>query len=391
MRFAPRSLTCLVLVFLIAACGAAEDVAGAAEVRADAADVRTGSADGDLTSMETGETRALESGQRLQLDETGEALLSYTDHLQVRLFRDTDLLMEAMADPDAPPWAEVRLSAGTVLAGLQLEELAEQRLAITTEGAVVTALATDYLVHVTAEDATTWTVVREGVVAVEGAGTTVEVAAGSATFVVAGQPPAEPFAATRAVIGSRLPDIAQLTNGALTDTDVLTARADGGGDDGAGDDGAGDDDGDGGSAGGEVVRATTDDATFTLDLSDELVDRADDLVAAVDAAARTFAAVRIDNRSDAPITIDTVEATAGGGAVSFRPAAADLRGLRSDVPLYDTQTYEEATALLDAAETGRTVRPGESAVLLFVTDRPLRTLAEAVLVGSMGRVELTAG
>jgi hypothetical protein len=104
----------------------------------------------------------------------------------------------------------------------------------------------------------------------------------------------------------------------------------------------------------------------------------------------TFALVAVSNEGDQGVTVEAIEVTAEGGELRVLRRAHDLvRSLRGDVELYDTETYEEASALLDAvASEPARVDAGASVVLLVGGDHAPPTPATVVAVGSFGRLPL---
>ena len=148
------------------------------------------------------------------------------------------------------------------------------------------------------------------------------------------------------------------------------------------------------TAGGEGVYAgSADDATVEVDLSGTATGLAEDaatLLEAVGGPPMTFVVARVDNGGDDPVTLEAVEVTDDTGTVlSLAPAVTVARELRSAVDLYDTETYEQATRLLEAVELQTaTAAPGATTEHLLVADGTLSTPAEVVAVGSFGRATL---
>lgn len=148
------------------------------------------------------------------------------------------------------------------------------------------------------------------------------------------------------------------------------------------------------TAGGEGVYAgSADDATVEVDLSGSATGLAEDAAALLEAVGgppRTFVVARVDNGGDDPVTLEAVEVTDDTGTVlSLAPAVSVVRELRSAVDLYDTETYEQATELLESVELQTTTAdPGISTEHLLVAEGTLSAPAEVVAVGSFGRATL---
>ena len=116
------------------------------------------------------EQRPMELGDAVNVAGPGEGRLDFADGFIVSIFRDTALQIEGFAG-EMSPFDRVRLNAGTLYAdGSGVDETAGRRVAVTTDGAVITALGTEFVVYYSAGLALTWVIVADGAVEVAAAG-----------------------------------------------------------------------------------------------------------------------------------------------------------------------------------------------------------------------------
>lgn len=172
--------------------------------------------------------QAVQTGDAINVRERGEGWLTFPDYLIVRIFRDTDMgiSVEGEIDPETPPIIEVELRGGTVFGSRpDPAEVAEQRVTITTAGAVITTTGTKFLVHVDRDSEATWVLVASGEVQMEGAGETVTVPAGWQSWTIPGEEPLAPVPGTRAMVEALFPEelplLDDLTIDALEDEALL--------------------------------------------------------------------------------------------------------------------------------------------------------------------------
>lgn len=182
---------------------------------------------GDESRLTLEARQTVRTGDAINVLERGEGWLTFPDYLIVRIFRDTDMAISVAGDidPDTPPIIEVELRGGTVFGSRpDPAEVAEQRVTITTAGAVITPTGTKFLVHVDPESETTWVLVASGEVEMQGANEAVTVEAGWQSWTIPGEDPLPPVPATRAMVEALFPDelplLDDLTLDALMD-DVL--------------------------------------------------------------------------------------------------------------------------------------------------------------------------
>lgn len=176
-------------------------------------------------TVPTGAWYGVSRGGRINVSASGLAVLRLANFLQVRIFRNSGLDAVAVADPGASALTQMRLRFGTVFNRGFPQAEARRYLAVTTDGAEIYDLGTEYLVYYNPETRVTWVVVTDGRVEVRGAGQSVIVPAGWQTWVEPNQAPEPIRVATRAEVGDRFPSVEALTGGALADGDVLLTAA----------------------------------------------------------------------------------------------------------------------------------------------------------------------
>jgi len=176
-------------------------------------------------------------GDSVQVADDGEAALSDGSTVSARVFHQTQLRFLGLTAPDDPAVAddvataraagggtlpEYQLLAGTTYTTATPDPDSGLPVVVTTPGASASSTGGTFLLYYDADAATTWVIVTDGLVTVTSAsGGAIDVPATFATEVTASSGPIDPQLATRAVLGSGLPAISDLTNGALADTDVL--------------------------------------------------------------------------------------------------------------------------------------------------------------------------
>ena len=139
-----------------------------------------------------GQHEPVDTGDKINVDQTGLGILTFANLLRVEVFRKTELQVKAAPDPNAPLIVKLYLALGTTRQ--ELQKRAGKRVDVTTETgwATIRAVATEYLISME-DDEVTWVVVFDGEVEVEAQGQTVIVRAGQATWVEPGQPPHSPI------------------------------------------------------------------------------------------------------------------------------------------------------------------------------------------------------
>jgi ferric-dicitrate binding protein FerR (iron transport regulator) len=166
-------------------------------------------------------TRAVFAGDAVDVSADGEGQLSFADFLVIRLFRDTQLRLDAQCDPGAPPLICYWLDVGTTFNTITPGALAGRRVEVHTSGAVITAVGTQFLAYSDPASQSTWLVATDGTVHVSAAGGEVDVPAHSQTSISPGQPPAPPRPAVRANTAPQFPPVERLTQGSLSDSMIL--------------------------------------------------------------------------------------------------------------------------------------------------------------------------
>lgn len=164
-----------------------------------------------------GETRPLAVGQAIDVNETGRARLRFHNYLIVDVFRGTELQLESMAAPDAPPAYKFKLEGGTLFANV---DPATEVVSIESDMAVITALGTKFWMHVR-PGKITWAMCKEGKIQITAQGKTVTVPEGYHSWVLPGEPPHEAVPAYRRDVIAVLPSVEDITGGEKTDEDVF--------------------------------------------------------------------------------------------------------------------------------------------------------------------------
>jgi FecR protein len=164
-------------------------------------------------------TRGADVGDAVAIDETGTAELTFLDNLVVRIYRDTGIEIGGEVGPQATTVQRVTLQNGSV----QVE--AGRRVAIVTDGAVISSKGTKFFVYYGFGNIT-WVVVQVDEVLVEAQGRAVTVRAGDQTWVPLGSPPEPPVPATRAEVDRRFPtgtfpQVVDITDSRLQNGDVF--------------------------------------------------------------------------------------------------------------------------------------------------------------------------
>ena len=151
---------------------------------------------------------AIQKGDRVRVEQRGQAWLRFADALLVKLYRDGELEIKGLPDPGAAPRARIFLRAGATIAeAASPQARAESRvdLEIETDWAIIKDTGTRFLVYYDTSSSPlrhfTWVVVLQGTVEVaDKAGNKERVEAGQQTWVEPGKAPASPIPATRAAL-----------------------------------------------------------------------------------------------------------------------------------------------------------------------------------------------
>src|SRR5262249_10327454 len=183
---------------------------------------------GSQTIVTLGKRLSVESGDAIDVDARGEALLHFPDFQDVRMFRDSKLniVVTSTVSADTPAIYRLQLEAGTLYHSGSQPSAPSQRLLITTKWAEIQHIGTDFLAYYDPRTERTWVVVVSGAVEVRapsvgGPASLVTVPAGWQTWVDPGKAPEPPHPATRAEVGTLFPVVEALTNSALADPAVL--------------------------------------------------------------------------------------------------------------------------------------------------------------------------
>jgi len=160
-----------------------------------------------------GAHRTMYEGDGVGADDAGYAKLDMNGCI-LGIFRNSEIQVEGLPT-DSAPVCIVEFEHGTIYSKVQKETV------IDAQWAVITSLATEFLVHLDFDKRLIWVIVREGAVEVAAAGQTIIVKSGWQTWVFRGHPPESPVPATRPEVGDLFPPIDDLTNGILKDQELL--------------------------------------------------------------------------------------------------------------------------------------------------------------------------
>lgn len=201
---------------------------GAVHLYTHSDEVKYQSAGGAERVLPKPQPTAIARNDAIHVNGSGKAHLRFADYLVVDIFRDTDLQINGLSAPDAPPAYRLRLEGGTTFNTLNVQEEAGRRVQpefrIDTKWAIIRDVATSFFTHYDPVRELTWVVVKHGDVEVEAAGITVEVSTGEQVWVEPGSAPIQPRPACRALVGDDgklFLLVEDLTNGAITDLDLL--------------------------------------------------------------------------------------------------------------------------------------------------------------------------
>jgi hypothetical protein len=178
-------------------------------------------------------------GDLIGVSEDGEAHLSLGDALSTRVFRNSHVQIgAAVPDPSLASQDSLALkrlqpatgtvfdiTSGTTYTTVALNPDVDPPVSVSTPGATISATSSRFLVYYDSAAARTWLVVVDGVARVTSAGRSIDVPSAFFTDVSSGKVPSEPKPANRASVGTDLPLLDELSNGVLTDADVLVAAA----------------------------------------------------------------------------------------------------------------------------------------------------------------------
>jgi hypothetical protein len=188
------AIICLVLLALVAVYVAMQTIkpVRAADLYAERYQVQCRHPGKAAKEVPVGHHEPVDTGDAINVDQTGLGILTFADFLRVEILRKSELQVKAAPDPDAPPIVKLYLALGTTRQ--ELQKRAGERVDVTTETnwATIRAVATTYLISME-DDEVTWVVVFDGETEVEALGQTVVVRAGQATWVEPGEAPQPPF------------------------------------------------------------------------------------------------------------------------------------------------------------------------------------------------------
>lgn len=177
-------------------------------------------------------SRDVATGDKVGVKDVGEALLEFRNKLEVRVFRNSTLSLDPRVKGDASTLERVRLTGGAAFNMPTLKEIADQRVRVETEWAVIEDSGTQFWVYEDSVSHATWIVVQQGTVKVTAKANVpqnvVVVPAGWQTWVEPNQAPQPPVPATRAAVGNRFQSMDVLTHGAahpISEQEIFVAAA----------------------------------------------------------------------------------------------------------------------------------------------------------------------
>ncbi len=217
-----------IMILALAGCGGSVTTplaSGPVDLSTLKTQVRFQRGEGGIQAGSTLKEEKLDENDAVTVDASGRANLRFEDYLVVDIYRDSDLRIEGLADPKAPPAYRLRLEGGTINGAMDAQQLAgkhvQPELRIDTKWAVIRDVDTVFIVYYDKTSEQTWVVVKRGTMSVEAGGKKVIVKGGQQTWVEPGQPPIDPIPACRNLVESRFPLIDNLTNNVLPDLDWL--------------------------------------------------------------------------------------------------------------------------------------------------------------------------
>ena len=170
-----------------------------------------------LQEMPLSQWQEAHPGDAVVTDGLGRALLRFTDNALVSIYHDSNLTIEAIDVPTG----HLGLANGTLFLFLEAQGA---HAIVETPNARAEATG-QILIHYNARQEATWVVVKDGQAVVRAAGTEVTVTTRQQTWVERANAPATPQPARRDVVGARFYLVDDLTNGAISDSDLLGAGA----------------------------------------------------------------------------------------------------------------------------------------------------------------------
>lgn len=220
MRFAVLTLVALSIALgMLAACGPRST--GPVDLYAEVAPVQYRRAGGGSSSLTSPGQTQLSLNDAVTVAGRGLARMLFGDFLEVKVYRDSALAVTGVPAANAPPAYRMRLEGGSLQGTLDPQRLAERRVQIDTEWAVIKALGTIFFVHYDARRELTWVVVKRGQVSVTAGSVEVIVESGQQTWVEPRGTPVGPLRACRSLVGNLFPLVDDLTTDFIPDLELL--------------------------------------------------------------------------------------------------------------------------------------------------------------------------
>jgi pSer/pThr/pTyr-binding forkhead associated (FHA) protein len=166
-----------------------------------------------LQEVPSSQRQEVHSGDAVVTDGLGRARLLLADDVSMAVYHDSHLIIESI---DVPTY-HLTLEEGTLFLTL---EAPDAQIVVETPNAGVEATG-QILVHHNVLREATWVVVKDGQAVVRAAGSEVTVTTRQQTWVERASAPVAPQPARRDVVGDRFYLVDDLTNGVLSDSDLL--------------------------------------------------------------------------------------------------------------------------------------------------------------------------
>jgi hypothetical protein len=175
-------------------------------------------ADREIRELIPPDWQSMDVNDAVTAGDQGKARLLFGDSLAVEVYRNTVLQTKGTVVTAGDQTTGLRLDDGTINV---TERLAQQRVRVETDWAIIKSLGTIFFVHYDRRRGWTWVVVKQGRVSVTAGGVEIIVSAGEQTWVEPGGRPVGPLPACRNVVGDRFPRIEALTNDYIPDIELL--------------------------------------------------------------------------------------------------------------------------------------------------------------------------
>ncbi|MEZ4735960.1 MAG: formylglycine-generating enzyme family protein [Caldilineaceae bacterium] len=146
---------------------------------------------GNVVAVQIDNYLPVQANDQITVDQTGRALIRFSDQLLVELFRGSQIeIAQVRLEPAGSVFLRLRQALGH--SQIELRSMAHMRLTLTTDYATITPITSDTKFAVCQGEGVTCTVTEVGETEVQAQGQPRRVRAGEGTFVLEGQPPLPP-------------------------------------------------------------------------------------------------------------------------------------------------------------------------------------------------------